>query len=537
MTWFSLPATGATAPGGFHDARSATGWLAGLPQTNATAMLGELTAQIDADNAFATPARERFKTLEALRKAVFAVTGESLRRFENRALPFAPAEQSLLVATCRLWRACATGYLHCLRASLDADEGLAGHSARVAHRALTCLRMEQWHCYSARGEVDGECWRLMHAVYAAAEAMSVLAEVVTDALPRETAESTVNGLYGMGLLLHLADPFALTHTQFAAAARWLARWRELVVIRPQLDPRASACLPLDLRGTVAVLADPQPEATELRWLVLDAVLRKLRKRSEALRAGESPESLKLGNTLSAEACASLLETLSERYRQPVSIALAPQEGGPVNAAVEVVWGLENIYYRLGGRDLAEPSPTATYTGRLRAEQLAVFGHVVDPARDRVIPSEQWAALRRAGGAVDLRRTPAAADARVVLRQLLMLRTSPEAPWFLATVSRLCARGQAIWLTAMLESGTFEAVAAEQRDRASGQLVRAPGLMHTAPDGRCRVVLPAGVNLPLRPPRLIEARTETPVVGQLGRLIDRGGDHEWWSLNEATGVRA
>lgn len=526
MTWFSLPETQTVNRAAFHDAAGAAAWLAGQPQANVTAMLDALVAQLSAFNTFTVPPRERFKVLEVLRKAVFAVSGECQRRFDGKPLPLLPAEQAALDGARLLWRACRLGYLHCLRACLDRDETLLSRADKVAHRAITCLRMEQWCCYLAGTDVDAAFWRDLHAVYASAERLGVLAESVEDGLPRETTASTISGQYGMALLLHLANSFALTRTQFATAARWLVRWRELVVVQDLPETRAkSCCAALDLVATTALHDNCKP-AEQPRWLVLDAVLRKMRKRLESLNAGESPESLKLGSNLSAEACATLLETLSDHLRMPASSVPHPVgEGGDV----EVVWGIDNIYRQLGGRNLAEPSPTTTYVGRVRTDQLAVFGHVVDPSRDQMVPCEAWRIERHAGGTIDLRRQVDAEGTRMALRHILALRMAPKSPWLLATTSRLSAHGHDVSLTAALEASNLQPVIAVQWDGTFGKTVRSPGLLHTGPGGERRVMLPPGLNPQTRAVRLVDAQMETPLPGSPAQLVERGGDHECWSL--------
>ena len=115
MTWFSLPATQATSPAVFHDAQGAAAWLAAQPQANVPAMLTAFETQIGALNRYRMAPRERFKTMEVLRKAVFAVSNDCQRRYENKALPLLPAEQAMLDAVRRLWRSCTVAYQHCLQ--------------------------------------------------------------------------------------------------------------------------------------------------------------------------------------------------------------------------------------------------------------------------------------------------------------------------------------------------------------------------------------------------------------------------------------
>lgn len=165
MTWFSLPAVSTERPPAFTDMASCTEWLASQPLANAPLMQGVFADQLERLNAWALPARERFKVLETLRKAVFAIENDSVKRYEYRPLPLSPTEQKSLTASCHNWHGMAVGYLICLHACLARDEGLLAHSAKIAHRALTSLRLEQMARYRGGSAVPADfgtscmpCW-------------------------------------------------------------------------------------------------------------------------------------------------------------------------------------------------------------------------------------------------------------------------------------------------------------------------------------------------------------------------------------------
>ena len=321
MTGFPLPATPAVNLPAFRDAESASLWLARQPQANLPAMLSGLLDQLEAFNRHDLSPRERFKTLEVLRKAVFAVGDGCRRRCEGKPLPLAAAEQATLDSARRLWRNYAAGYQRCLQACLDGDSSLSRRSARVAHRMAFCLRMEQLTGYAGSAAPGPGFWKSFHALFLATERLGCAGEAVEDRLLGETRASSVSGQYAMALMLHLAQPFSLSGGQLAAAVRWLARWRERVRIASRPDAEAkSPPLLLDLSADTP-LHDGEGEAHLPRWLVLDAVLGKIRGRCAALAAGESPESLKLGDRLSAESCMALLETLAGRL-QRLAVAAA-----------------------------------------------------------------------------------------------------------------------------------------------------------------------------------------------------------------------
>lgn len=99
MAGFSVPISQTDNKAAFVDSDSAAVWLAGQPQANAPAMLASLVAQIQLFNSSITTSRERFKTLEVLRKSIFSVSQECQRRYENKPLPLLPAEQTVLDMT------------------------------------------------------------------------------------------------------------------------------------------------------------------------------------------------------------------------------------------------------------------------------------------------------------------------------------------------------------------------------------------------------------------------------------------------------
>ncbi|WP_263768419.1 hypothetical protein [Propionivibrio soli] len=530
MTWFSLPETQAENRGAFSDSVSAARWLAEQPQANAPAMLNALATQIHALDTLSMPPRERYKTLEVLRKSAFAVSRECQRRYEGKPLPLLSQEKLVFEAARRLWRAYAVAYLHCLRACLDRDPAVVRYSARMAHRVLSCLRMEQLACYAASNELAPGFWGTLHAVLASAEKLGVVREPVEDSLLGETRESTVSGQYAMALLLHLARPFALSHGQFAATAQWFSRWREQadVLDLPDDNPRA-CCLAIDLAQDQPIHGNAQP-ADVARWLSLTNIMRKMRKRAGMLAEGESPESLKLGNTLSGPACVALLNLLSDHLRFPV---LSVPEPGATDGSVTVLPGMENIYRALGGRGLKESeTPAAAYGDRLSHEQLAVFDHVVVHAEsDAEKAAESWDILKRQSEEIQLFRRPSSGDARLTFGAVLGLRRADAASYDLASITGLYARNEGLVVTVVLLPGRPAPLLVEIRERPTGKAGFYPALVLPGETGdEARVaILPAGLPARALSMRLSDGREQTRLAWRLDRLVDRGGDNERWAM--------
>ena len=527
MPRFSLPAQHEQNKAAFSNADSAARWLAGQPQANASLMSAEITRQLEAFNRFATSPRNRFKTLEVLRKAVFAVSGEGQRRFEYRPLPLLTAEQNAFDGARRLWRSCALGYLYCLDACLDRDDGIASYGGRVAHRVLACLRMEQQLCYLANADLGTDFWRILHAVWRAVEQLGAAREPVADRLLGESSESTPQGQYAMILMLNFARPYALSRAQFGSVLRWLGRWREQAAVLniPDDNPK-SCCLALDLSSDTPSSASADGPVAVTRWLSIGNVLRKIRQRIDLLVEGQSPESLKLGSGISSEAAIALLKALGYSLQQA---RLVSPDQAQASAKADVAVGLENAFYLLGGRGLKDSS----FSTLLNREQLAVFDHVVRDSEDRRDNlSECWDVLAQGEDELCLRRPAGNGSTRLVLRGLLALRLSEQNDYSLALISSLKSNVDgSLSVSTSRISHEAEPLVAELREKPSGKLSRHPALLFPAGDDGVlpSVVIPAGLPARALSVRFYASGEETPFGFRLADNVERGGDSERWSL--------
>lgn len=514
----------------FSDSAGAERWLAAQPQANVPAMLAHLHQQIEAFGQIAVTPRERFRTLEALRKAVFAVADASQRRFENRPLPLAPVEQEALAAVCRLWKTCAAAYQICLDACAKGDPALSSRAARVAHRVFACLRREQMQCYAAGVDVGVDFWKRLHAAFLVAERLGIAAEPVEDRLLGETRESTIVGQYAMAVMLHLSRPHALASGHFAAVARWLVRWREqaAVLCTPDPDGRGGAVV-LDLAGAAPV--DNASASRQPRWLSLGRVLRKIRSRIAALDAGESPENLKLGSGLSAATCRMLLEDLAVHLQQPPFDLAGVSDNMP---RLAVGTGLQRIHALMGGEGLhAELNPNVSVDDRLFKEQLAVFGHVVrEVAPAEQLPLESWRLALREREELVLLRAPDDGSSRLALRSLLAIRQRDH--FLLAVVTGIQQRDDGL-LCAVINLFPEGALprAVEVRDKTTGRVARHPAFEVAASDGTARLLLiPGGLMQRAATVRIFDAAGKPLSDFRLGDCLERGGEVDFWRVSPA-----
>ncbi len=519
----------AQSPALFRDAAGAERWLATQPQANVPAMLANLHSQIEAFGQVTVTPRERFRTLETLRKAVFSVAGASQRRFENKPLPLAPVEREVLDAVCRLWKTCATAYQICLDACAKGDPALSNRAARVAHRVSACLRREQMQCYAAGVEPGADFWKRQHAAFLTAERLGVAAEPVEDRLLAETRESTIAGQYAMAVMLYLARPYVLASGHFATVVRWLVRWREQAAIlsAPSPDRRGGEVL-LDLAGAAPIdNASGTPQLP--RWLSLDRVLRKIRSRMAALDAGESPESLKLGSGLPAATCRMLLEDLAGHLQRP-PFGLAGVSDNMPRLAVGT--GLHRIHSLMGGEGLqAELNPNVSVDDRLFKEQLAVFGHVVrEVSSEEQQPLESWRLAFKEREELVVLRAPNDGSSRLALRSLLAIRQRDH--FLLAVITGIQQRDDGL-LHAVINLFPEGALprAIEMRDKTTGRVARHPVFEVTASDGNTRLLLmPGGLMQRAATARFFDAEGKPLPDFRLGDCLERGGEVDFWRIS-------
>jgi hypothetical protein len=105
---------------------------------------------------------------------------------------------------------------------------------------------------------------------------------------------------------------------------------------PDDDPKAHS---VDL---APLFGAPLPAGIP-RWLEVRKVERKIDQRIEALLAGESPESLKLGRELSGAACVRLLRQLEDSL-QPQQTSASTEIG-----EIELAFGPEHAFNVLTGK--------------------------------------------------------------------------------------------------------------------------------------------------------------------------------------------
>ena len=530
----ALPDLAADAAPEFVDVPTCTEWLAHVPLANVAAAQKELLAQIGEFNRFPTKAGNRFAVLEALREAVNFVQIEQAKRFVNRALPLAPAENAVLLATTTLWDQMRIGYQHCLEAALAGDAEMRAQGAVVCQRVLAYAGLKMFHYCRAYRELPKEGWQALHRAYAAAETLNVVDEPVKDYLNRDVQDASARVAYLRATLMGLASPNELSQRQLTFVAYLLERWAEKVDIAREPGERTEEpVLAVDLAGDGSPerVSDPADvHARDPRYLDTRRLAKSLRNRIGLLRKGESPARLALGEDCVQPSCEQLLVFL---YRQWCQVRSRATERRPLSDAVHACNDMATIHYYVSGRVFKQPGEQRELTQK-QQEEIATFGRVStreeddqDDYRDaKGFVLEHWQLLDESSQGLRFLRRAGTPGKRYMHGQLVGVRPGDSKSFML---------GQVRWLSETangdLRAGLriLPGLPAAIAVRASGLnavnekwipalSVTAVAALGTPP----ALVLPSGW---FKPKRVIEVWVESAVRVRLLEILERGSDFE------------
>lgn len=377
MHWLTLPEPRTDLKLAFHDLPSAKAWLAKQPQTQPLHMLSAIGEQIDAIEGSTIPPAQAIALLNLLRSAAVAGQIAIEPRYLRKPLPMAAEDERSFELAQKLWLRLGVAYLRLAPHFPPADKCLP------LQRAASAFRMAQYAHFQAARECPALLDRLLFAVLTQAESSGTLRQALPDPDFRHLGESNIAGHLAWAFMLRLIDPYRLSAAQLTVANRAISRWRELTTFQsiPDDDPKAhSVDLSILFGGTL-------PEGIP-RWLEVRKVERKIEQRIEALLAGESPESLKLGRELSGAACIRLLRDL-EASLEPHAVTPSTEIG-----EIELAFGAEHAFNVLTGEALNPNSALEAGSASLAHQRVALFGFdrvstMPTSVKKLTVPSEKW----------------------------------------------------------------------------------------------------------------------------------------------------
>ena len=444
----------------FGDSTSCRQWIATLPLTNIPAAQHSLARQIALAAQAELPPAELLKTLEVLREPVIHVQQEAAVKYAGKALPLESSELAGWKRTVALWKELARAYLVCRDMQLHGEPGLKSHGALLSLRCLQYTGRAMFEHYRIHHQPPAALWRELHRFYAVAEQNHFARSTVSGPLDREEADTNCMATYCHVLLLHLANPFALTARQLDFVDQWLGDWASLVDLTTEAPPpSATPLLAADLAGDNAPApAQSSQLPLHLRYLNLEQLGRGLLQTIAHLKQGQTPAELGLGEARQP-GCESLLTLLYIQWCRAGTSRGEQRDAGAEKA--RVCLGIHAIHFHVsGGRAFRAPGSSLS---RQEEQDLQLFGRISERT-ERMLASEEniviepWQLINHSdAGFMCMLREPDA-HVRVGHNQLIAVQRA-GAPFRVGVVQWLRAEeNNELFIGVRLFPGTAHAIA-------------------------------------------------------------------------------
>lgn len=514
----------------FTDMHGCRKWLAGLPLTNIPNARDLLTGQLARLGSLATIApTERFRMLETLLEAVLFVQAESSKKYAGKPLPLDAQETQAWDGVIALWQELLSNYAHCLQAYRDGDLHVAPHIATITTRAIRARGALLRENYRAYRQPPGSSWRELHDLYTMAESHGFARIRVVDAFARDEQDSSCAETYLQAVLLHQANPFALSIRQSSFVERWLEKWAALVSLSPQpLPPSPIPPLAVDLASHAAaamVTADDAGIST-LRHLDLEQLSKMLRQTINLLKQGRTPAQLGLGDDARQPGCENLLMLLYVQWCRSGNARLEARSDTAEDAAV--CFGLPAAHVQLnGGRHFRQPGELTA----LEKRHLETFGSLTRVTHEVLAPgdggAESWHILNHSASGFMCMHRPRDGATRVSHNQLIAVRRESSRQFYLGVVQWLrMEEGGDMHCGVRLFPGAPQIVSARPSNfnPTTGTRFEQALLLPEipAPATPATIILPAGW---FQSGRFIEIVSDRKQVAKLVNLLEKGSDFD------------
>jgi hypothetical protein len=207
-------------------------WISELPMANigeTTRLLFEALTDLNKQD---IPASQRFKAMEMLRKPILHVTGHMKKHYVGQSMPLAPQNLKIAHLSREISYAQAIGY------KILVMEQIAGVGRKdkkllvtAMHRAVKHLGSVLLKSYQVYETYPDSVWLEIHSLYRYAESNRLHNTKVTDDLTKNIP-LTISGAYKQLLMLALACPYRMRHTEVEAVYTALAEWADTCELKP-----------------------------------------------------------------------------------------------------------------------------------------------------------------------------------------------------------------------------------------------------------------------------------------------------------------
>ena len=403
----------------FNDTAACQQWVAQLALTDIPRAHDILTAQLTALGKTQLAPLERLGMLEALRSPVSFVQSESASRYAGKPIPLDTGDSETWARVLELWSQATRNYQLCLQAYRDGDLDIAPHAPLVAMRCIESIASQLIEHYRVYRKAPDLLWRSLNELHNFAEQHGFARIRVQPMLAQKEPDSSCAEKYVEALLLHLANPYALSVRQLSFVQAWSEKWASLVGLAQQPGQNGSSpALGVDLdSATGAVFASGIEGRANARYLDLEPLSKTLRQTITLLKQGQSPGQLGLGETARQPGCENLLMLLYVQWCRAGTGRSEERENA--DERISVCFGIPPAHYQVGGRK--EFRPPTEITSREKRD-LDTFGYVVRPPQDRSAEAlEVWNMLNQSpNGFMCILRDPSS-KSRIAHNQLVTVQ--------------------------------------------------------------------------------------------------------------------
>ena len=410
MNWFALTPLKDLPPPVFTDPSGAQGWLA-QARREPTKLTGALTDQLDRLQSAPLSAVARAPLLELMRQEGFKALDANRPIFAGQPRPLPPRPYTALSSNQRLLNSLTVGYLQCAEEFAATPNIDPMWIAIAGHRAMVGIKFAIEDHFLAGMEAPAVLWQRAFSLVNMAQAMGIQRNVVPDPLFPDYGQSTIPQIYSILALTALSDPYGIGKEEFAMIQHLVARWRDLPSIEIARDNDEKHRW-VNLRQFEA---PTKAQSKEPAWMEVSSVRSKLRKRIEALKAGESPESLHLGKGVDAPHALAALERLRRKLKEAYDPGHAPQTQIGGNS-IFLSCGIDEGYNLITGTRYNANPKAGAGADRVLNERMAIFGRhsvITSLAGDKPKFGDEWALIAQYGNhlrivnSVDAVHTPLA----------------------------------------------------------------------------------------------------------------------------------
>ena len=290
----SVPNRIAPKTGSFDsNPASVKDWISTLPMANIGATTRLLYQALIDLNHQDIPAQQRFKTLELLHKPVHYVTENMKKHFIGQAFPLADSNLKIAHLSREITHALATGY------KVLVMEQIAGIGRKdkkllitTMHRSIKLLSLVLLKAYQVYEPYPDCVWLEVHSLYRYAEDNRLHKSKVLDEIAPRRSPCTITDAYKQILLLALACPYRLRHSEveniYHALEDW-AHYSELLPVDETEDVLFAVNLDSDQPPSYLVLRDRAEIRSTRRLLATRKMAEQIRK-SLTKKHESTPES-------------------------------------------------------------------------------------------------------------------------------------------------------------------------------------------------------------------------------------------------------